>query len=165
MFGFSSIRCSDCENLDKSDRNKHGEAYCLVERDYVALDSHTCRSFQANFYIITAYCILNKLPFDCEIMTTLIGVRNTYMKNNEEGKEFLSEYEYMGKVLAKDLLSDMYRTDVAKELESDYIKPMLSFANEERYEEVQSTFIQMIDKLKLRYGYKEKVDTDKIKRL
>ena len=165
MFGFSSIRCSDCENLDKDDRNKYGEAYCPVERDYVALDSHTCSSFQANFYIITAYCILNKLPFNCEIMMNLLDFRNSYMKKNQEGQEFLEEYEYMGLILAKDLLSDMYRTDVVVELESDYIKPMLSFLSEGRFEEVQSTFIQMIDKLKIRYGYKEKVDTDKIKRL
>ena len=120
MFGFSSIRCNDCENLDKEDRNKYGEAYCPVERDYVSLDSYTCRSFQANFYIITAYCILNKLPFNCEIMTKLLGVRNTYMKNNEEGKEFLLEYEFMGPRLAEDLMSDMYKSDVVKELESDY---------------------------------------------
>ena len=163
MFGFSSIRCSDCENLDKDDRNKYGEAYCPVERDYVSLDSHTCRSFQANFYIISAYCILNKLPFDCEIMTNLLSFRNLYMKNNEEGKEFLEEYEYMGPILAEDLFSDMYRIDIVEELERVYIRPMLSFLSENRFEEVQSTFIQMVEKLKIRYGYQE--DNDKIKRL
>lgn len=163
MFGFSSIRCNDCENLDKDDRNKYGEAYCPVEREYVALDSYTCRSFQGNFYIITAYCILNKLPFDCEIMTNLLSVRNTYMKNNEAGQEFLSEYEFIGPILASHLLNDMYRTDVVKELENDYINPMVSFTNEGRFEDVQITFIKMIEKLKIRYGYQE--SKDKTKRL
>lgn len=163
MFGFSSIRCNDCENLDKSDRNKYNEAYCPVERDYVALDSHTCRSFQPNFYIITAYCIVNKIPFNGEVMTKLLVVRNTYMKNNEEGKDFLMEYEYIGPILAGDLLNDMYRTDVVKELESDYIKPMITFTNEGRFEDVQSAFIKMIEKLKIRYGYQE--NNDKTKRL
>jgi len=163
MFGFSSLRCSDCENLDKSDRNKHGEAYCPVDRKYVALDSYTCREFQANFYVITAYCIINKIPFNSEIMTKLLGVRNTYMKNNEEGQEFLEEYNFMGPILAEDLMSDMYRSDVIKELESDYINPMITFTNEGRFEDVQSTFIKMVEKLKIRYGYQE--NNDKTKRL
>ena len=96
-------------------------------------------------------------------MTKLLGVRNTYMKNNEEGQEFLIEYEFMGPILAEDLLNDMYRTEVVKELESDYINPMLSFTNEGRFEEVQKTFIKMVEKLKIRYGYQE--NNDKTKRL
>ena len=165
MFGFSSLRCNDCENLDKSDRNKYNEAYCPVERDYVALDSHTCRYFQANFYIITAYSIINKIPFNGEVMTKLLGVRNTYMKNNTEGQEFLEEYDTIGPILAEDLMKDMYRYDVVKELENDYINPMLIFISENRFEDVQNTFISMIDKLKIRYGYAEIVDNTKTKRL
>ena len=165
MFGFSSLRCNDCENLDKYDRNKYGEAYCPVERKYVSLDSHTCRDFQANFYIITAYCILNKLPFDSEVMTKLIGVRNAYIRNNEEGQEFLEEYDQIGPILKANLLRDMYRYDVIKELENDYINPMLIFINENRFEDVQNTFISMIQKLKIRYGYAEIVESDKTKRL
>lgn len=164
MFGFSSLRCNDCENLDKHDRNEYGEAYCPVDRKYVSLDSYTCGEFQANFYIITAYCILNKLPYDSEVMTKLLGVRNTYMKKNDEGQEFLEEYDIIGPVLADNLMKDMYRYDIVKELEKEYIKPMLIFVNENRFEDVQNTFISMIDKLKLRYGYAERVD-DKIKRL
>jgi len=163
MFGFSSLRCNDCENLDKDDRNKYGEAYCRVERDYVSLDRHTCGFFQANFYIITAYCIVNKIPFNSELMTKLLGVRNTYMKNNEEGQEFLDEYEFIGPILAEDLLNDMYRVDIVKEMENDYINPMLSFIEEERFDDVQITFIKMVEKLKIRYGYQE--NNDKTKRL
>lgn len=163
MFGFSSLRCSDCENLDKSDRNKYGEAYCPVEREYVSLDSHTCRSFEPNFYIITAYCILNKIPFDSKIMTKLIGFRNTYMKENTEGREFLEEYDIIGPILRDNLLRDMYRYDIVKELENDYINPMLIFIEENRSEDVQNTFISMINKLKIRYGYAE--NNTKTKRL
>jgi len=165
MFGFSSLRCNDCENLDKDDRNKYGEAYCPVDRKYVSLDSYTCREFQANFYIITAYSIINKLPFNGEVMTKLLGVRNTYMRNNTEGQEFLEEYDNIGPVLAEDLMKDMYRYDVVKELENDYINPMLMFINENRFEDVQNTFIAMIDKLKIRYGYVERIDNIKTKRL
>lgn len=165
MFGFSSLRCNDCENLDKYDRNEYGEAYCPVDRKYVSLDSYTCRDFQANFYIITAYSIINKLPFNGEVMTKLLGVRNTYMRNNTEGQEFLEEYDNIGPILAEDLMKDMYRYDVVKELENDYINPMLMFINENRFEDVQNTFISMIDKLKIRYGYVERIDNIKTKRL
>lgn len=161
---FNGLRCCDCANLDKEDRNKYGDAYCPVAREYVELDSHTCRDFDPNFYVMTAYCNINKLPYDCNIMTTLIGFRDTYMMNNEEGKIFLEEYEYIGPVLATKLTSDMYRTDIVENMEEHYINPAIDFINAGRNEEAQSTYIQMIESLKIRYGYAP-MKNDKIKRL
>ena len=165
MFGFSSLTCNDCENLNKYDRNKYGEAYCPVYRDYVRLDSRTCRDFQPNFYVMTAYCLINKISYESEMMRTLINFRNFYMMNNQEGQNFLMEYEGIGPILARNLLVDMYKTDVARDMKEGYIDPILSFIKEERFDDAQSTYINMINNLKIRYGYEEKKEIEKQKRL
>lgn len=166
MFGFSSLRCGDCDNLDIDDKNSYGEAYCPMKRDYVSLDDYTCRSFKPNFYVITAYSIINNVSLNGNMMTVLIRFRDLYMQNNHIGKEFLDEYKYIGPVLAQKLINDMYRIDVTKEMEESSIFPMLMFIQEERYEEAQNTFIEMIEKLKIRYGYSIKdMPKDKVKRL
>ena len=152
---FNGLRCCDCDNLDKYDKNKYGEAYCPTRREYVALDSYTCRDFVPNFYIMTAYCNINKLPYECEMMTKLISFRDTYMINNEKGIEFLKEYEGLGPELAARLTCDMYRTDIVISMKENYINPAIDFINVGRYEEAQETYIQMIESLKIRYGYSQ----------
>jgi len=153
MFGFSSIRCNDCTNLDKHDRNKYGEAYCPIERDYVRLDSPTCRYFDPNFYVMTAYCKIKKIPYDCNEMSILIALRDEYMMNNQEGLEFLKDYENIGPILAARLVCDIYRTDVVKTMKEEYIIPAVNFSIEGRKEEAQKTYMQMVEMLKVRYGY------------
>lgn len=155
MFGFSSIRCFDCENLDTSDRNKYNEAYCPVEREYVSLDSHTCRYFKPNFYVMTVYSALNNIPLDGEFMKLMLSFRDSFMMNNDEGIKFLNEYEYYGPCIAYKLKKDMYRSDIIIEMEKEYINPMLSFINEKRNIDAQNTYIQMIEQLKIRYGLSE----------
>ena len=161
---FNGLRCTDCENLNKNDRNKYGDAYCPVIRKYVELDSYTCRDFIANFYVMTAYCDINKISYDSNMMTTLISFRDNYMMNNESGKEFLEEYEGIGPILASRLSKDMYKSDIVEEMDEEYITPMLDFILLERYDDAQNTYIEMIDSLKVRYGYAP-IKDDKIKRL
>lgn len=161
---FNGLRCCDCANLDKYDRNKYGDAYCPTRREYVELDSYTCRDFIPNFYVITAYCDINKLPYECDMMTTLISFRNTYMMNNKEGIEFLKEYDVVGPILAARLACDMYRTDIVANIKESYIEPAIEFINTGRCQEAQTTYIQMVESLKIRYGYAP-IEKDKIKRL
>lgn len=161
---FNGLRCGDCENLDKSDRNKYGEAYCPMEREYVALDSYTCREFIPNFYVMTVYCNIKGIAYDSELMTTLIGFRNNYMMNNNDGVEFLSEYEGIGPILASKLSRDMYRTDILSSMEDEYVNPIIDFINTSEFEEAQNAYIQMIEGLKIRYGYAP-INNQKIKRL
>lgn len=158
---FNGLRCVDCSLLDLNDRNKYGDAYCPEYRKYVELDSYTCSSFNPNFYVMTAYCTINKIPYNSELMVSLIGFRDNYMSNNEDGISFLEEYETIGPVLAQRLITDVYKIDVVSELEMDYIVPMLDFIKNERLDDAQNTYIQMINSLKNRYGYSK----DKTKRL
>lgn len=150
---FNGLRCCDCENLDTSDRNKYGEAYCPVDRDYVRLDSHTCSSFVPNFYVMTVYCKIKGLPYDCKEMTTLINFRDNYMMCNDDGKEFLCDYENIGPLIAARLKCDIYKMDVVETMCENYIIPAIEFINEQRYDEAQETYIEMIETLKIRYGY------------
>ena len=75
------------------------------------------------------------------------------------------EYEGIGPILARNLLVDMYKTDVARDMKEGYIDPILSFIKEERFDDAQSTYINMINNLKIRYGYEEKKEIEKQKRL
>lgn len=162
MFGFSSLRCIDCLYLDKDDKNKYGEYYCPEERKYVDPSSYTCKYFVSNFYVMTAYSTIKGLEYSNYDMLVLMHLRNNYMACNEKGIEFLEEYENIGPELAIRMLKDMYRTDVVDNIESNYIKPAVELTINGDYEMAQQKYIEMVDSLKIRYGYKEK---EKIKRL
>ena len=164
MFGFSSLRCSDCNWVDPKDRNRYGEYYCTKEREYVSPESYTCRSFVPNFYVMTAYCNIKKLPYDCDDMVKLIAFRDNYMMNNIDGRAFLEEYESIGPIIAMRLQCDIYRTDIVDRIKTEYIDPAIEMINSTEYKNAQETYIEMIESLKVRYGYAP-VKNDKIKRL
>ena len=84
--------------------------------------------------------------------------------NNGKGIEFLKEYEGVGPELAARLTCDMYRTDIVISMKENYINPAIDFINVGRYEEAQETYIEMIESLKIRYGYTQ-MKKGKIKRL
>lgn len=156
MFGFSSLTCSDCSWIDSKDKNKYGEYYCTKERDYVDGSSHTCRYFDPNFYVMTAYCNIKGLSYNCNELITMINYRNNYMRYNDTGIEFLHDYNNIGPKLAFRIQADMYRYDIVKDMEETYILPILNMINENRFEEAQNSYIEMIEKLKIRYGYNSK---------
>ena len=166
MFGFSSLRCCDCLWIDKDDKNKYGEMYCPQIRDYTDPDSHTCRYFEKNFYVMTAYCDIKGLGYDCEERTCLLNFSVEYMMNNKEGQEFLTEYEGIGPVIAARLRNDAYRMDVISELEETYIRPAIEMVHSGENDTAQKTYIEMIESLKRRYGYAPIIrDREKEKRL
>lgn len=162
MFGFSSLRCIDCLYLDKHDRNKYGDFYCPELRKYVSPDDYTCKYFVGNFYIMAAYSAIKGLDYNNEYVKVLTGLRDNYMVNNDEGKEFLTEYESIGPEIAKKLLSDMYSFDIANDLEEKYIVPAIEMITNDELDMAQKTYINMFESLKIRYGYSE---IAKIKRL
>jgi len=163
MFGFSSLRCCDCVYINPRDTNKYGEAYCSMEREYVSLDSHTCRSFKPNYYVMTAYCDIKRLPYNCDEMISLVALRDKYMVEDLKGKPFLEEYESIGPILASRLRTDIYRTDVVDVMEKDYIHPAMEMMFQFDFDTAQDTFIKMIDMLKVRYGYAPIKNNDKKK--
>lgn len=164
MFGFSSLRCTDCEWLDSKDKNSYGEYYCVKERDYVDPTSHTCREFKPNFYVMTAYCDIKKLPYNCDEMISLIALRDKYMVEDIKGSAFLEEYESIGPILAFRLRTDVYRTDVVKEMEEIYIHPAMEMMLMNDFDGALDAYIEMIEKLKIRYGYASKnMEKDKQK--
>ena len=163
MFGFSSLRCSDCTWIDPRDRNSSGEYYCTKEREYVSGDSYTCRSFEPNFYVMTAYCKINKLPYNCDEMIALVALRDQYMVDDLKGKPFLEEYEHIGPILAIRLETDMYRTDIVKTMEEEYIHPAMEMMLMGDFDDAQESYIEMIEMLKIRYGYTPKKDVSKKK--
>ena len=157
MFGFSSLRCVDCTWLDTNDKNRYGECYCPEERKYVSPSEQTCRYFKPNFYVMTAYCNIKKMPYNCFEMVTLIKLRDKYMVNNDEGIEFLEEYETVGKELALRLQTDPYKTDIVNSMEEEYILPAIELIYEQRLDEAQNCYIRMINNLKIRYGLAPKI--------
>ena len=156
MFGFSSLRCSDCIWINPKDRNRYGEYYCSKEREYVDGDSHTCRYFEPNFYVMTAYCDIKKLPYNCDEMISLVALRDKYMAEDVKGGAFLEEYESIGPILALKLRTDMYRTDIVKEMEETYIHPAMEMMLMSDFDGAQDAYIEMVEKLKIRYGYAPK---------
>ena len=163
MFGFSSLRCVDCEYLDTKDKNRYGEYYCPEAREYVDPNSYTCKYFVPNYYIMTVYSMIKKLPFDNYNMLVLINLRDKYMTTNDAGIDFLKEYNSIGPEIALRLLNDMYRTDIIDNLEEKYINPAVRLTINGDLETAQKKYIEMFNTLKIRYGYEE--NKRKIKRL
>ncbi|MBQ6282519.1 MAG: hypothetical protein IJK66_03160 [Bacilli bacterium] len=164
MFGFSSLRCSDCSWIDPRDRNRYGEYYCTKEREYVSGDDYTCRDFEPNFYVMTAYCKIKKLPYNCDEMISLIALRDKYMVEDLKGRPFLEEYEIIGPILAVRLQADMYRSDIVRSMEEDYIHPAMEMMLMGDFDGAQESYIQMVEMLKIRYGYAPARKTDKNKK-
>ena len=156
MFGFSSLRCSDCVWLNSRDTNSSGEYYCSKIKDYVDGDSYTCREFEPNFYVMTAYCKIKKLPYNCDEMISLIALRDKYMVED-------IKYENIGPILAVRLEIDMYKSNVVKTMEEDYIHPAMEMMLMMDFDGAQSTYIEMVEMLKIRYGYAPIKSSDKKK--
>ena len=114
---------------------------------------------------MTAYCEINKLPYINEEMIILLNLRDIYILNNEEGKFFLGEYEYIGRILADKLRKDIYRYDIVNTMKNEYIIPTIQYTKNLEFEMAQQKYIEMIEMLKLRYGYSELKSKEKIKRL
>ena len=102
-------------------------------------------------------------------MVRILEIEEYAKKNNvpimeKEGIEFLKEYEGVGPELAARLTCDMYRTDIVISMKENFIEPAIEFINAGRYEEAQAIYIEMIESLKIRYGY-EPIEKGKTKRL
>ena len=164
MFGFSSLRCCDCTWLDKYDKDKYGDFYCPQKRKYVGADDYTCSDFEPNFYVMTAYCKINKLPYNCDEMISLIALRDKYMMEDIKGRPFLEEYESIGPILAIRLETDMYRSDVVKTMKEEYIFPAMEMMLMGDFDGAQESYMEMVEMLKVRYGYAPKKDADKRKK-
>lgn len=163
MFGFSSLTCGDCIFFDKDNLDSDGEYKCPKKDRYYTEDSPACSDdFEANFYVMTAYCNIKGLPYNCDEMIALIALRDKYMVEDVKGKPFLEEYESIGPILALKLQADMYRSDIVKTMEEEYIHPAMEMMLMGDFDEAQNTYIEMVEMLKVRYGYSPKKNADKI---
>ena len=144
--------CKNCKHLNEDDLNKWNEAYCTFERMYKPIND-TCPYFASkyNCYLTTAMCHILGYSDDCYILEALRGFRRWYLNGNPDYEYLLDEYNIIGPIISKKLISDPDGYDVANMMKNDFITPAISFMIEERYEEATHTYIDMTNILKDKY--------------
>lgn len=150
MFGFSSHSCYDCLYLDKYSI-KGDRGWCEESKKWVTLSGSACRNWEESFYIICAYAENMNIPKHSENISLIINFRNEYMKSNEEGQMFLNEYNLVGPMLARKLVNDSEKNIIFTYLHEIYILPIINFIKENRLDDAQKSYIEMVNELKVRY--------------
>lgn len=125
--------CIDCAWLDPRDV-KYGEYYCKYNHYYVKADSPSCRhlekkSSSGGCYLTTLMCDILGYEDDCEILNALRGFRDNYMKNDDNYKLLLDDYDIVGPEVCGYIEDDEENVAVANVMLYGFINPAIYYIN------------------------------------
>lgn len=130
--------CKYCSYMNLSDQNKYGECYCSYWGRYYDPNSNGCnhndnstdgREDTGGCYLTTAMCgILGKAD-DCYELETLRKFREKYMRNTDEGRLLLKEYDIISPPMALELSKHENRMTIAHEMLHQFINPAIELIN------------------------------------
>ena len=150
--------CIDCTWLDPNDK-RWGDCYCKKNRYYVDPASASCRHFDKKSssatspcYLTTAMCNILGHEDDCEILNTLRGFRDNYMKNTPECLPLLEDYDTVGPIISERLHSDENRVLSANIMLYFFIGPAINCINNEDYDTAIEIYKDMTISLMEKYG-------------
>ena len=155
--------CSTCVHLT-SDKDWWGDYYCNYKQKYISSSNKSCENYtkkpdqgyhRSGCFITTIVCKLLGMPDDCEVLTTLRDFRENYLKNTEEGKKLLIEYDEKGPIISKCLNNEEPKLakEMAEEILKIYLEPCVSALKEKEYSQAIKTYIKLF--IRLEYRYKE----------
>lgn len=116
--------------MDLSDQNKYGDCYCSRWGKYYDPDSSGCsyndcesdgQEHGGGCYLTTAMCNVLGKEDDCYELNTLRVFREKYMRNDEEGKKLLKEYDRISPPIASRLLSSERKEEIASNMLKTFI--------------------------------------------
>lgn len=146
-------KCRYCSSMDLSDQNKWGECYCKRYGKYYDPDSSGCghndhesdgKETEGGCYLTTAMCEILGKPDDCYELETLRNFRENYMRNTEEGKKLLQEYDLISPPIVKKLLNRIDRNVIANIMLNDYINVAIEMILNKKYETAIEKYKSMV---------------------
>lgn len=157
--------CLDCAWLDMNDSNRwdSSEYWCSVRRYYVRPNSASCDKLKkkgstGGCYLTTAMCNILGFEDHCEVLDTLRAFRDDYMKNTDECKPLLEDYDNVGPVISKYLDEDTDRVQTSLVMLNSYIKPAIDFIDAKNYDAAIDVYKDMTLSLMEFYD----LDTDEL---
>lgn len=153
--------CGDCVKFDRNQKECWGNRYYCTEKcKYKEPNDKACYSFikksEAGYkpsgcFITTVICEMLGYQDNCDILETLRGFRDHYLKNTNEGRKLLQEYDIIGPVISKEL-AQCTKID-ALMIVQKYIIPCYDYIKHNYYYDAIFTYINMVRELKIRFSY------------
>lgn len=131
-------KCRYCSYMDLSDKNRFGECYCTFWGKYYDPDSNGCNhndnstdgeEHNTGCYLTTAMCEILGKADNCYELEILRSFRERYMKNTDEGKELLKEYDLISPPIASRLLVHEDKIAIANDMLKNYINVAIKMIN------------------------------------
>lgn len=176
--------CASCTYLDLSDGNCYGKYYCNKKWERHLATDYKCSSYtkaysrdegtinnaidfsnshtSSSCYITTLLCELLGLSDSNFYINTLRNFRNNYLKEKEEYKSILVEYDIVGPIICKNLRDDKQNRIIAAKIFYNYISPIVSLIDDKMYNDAIVRYVMMVNKLKNLYGINRNITSYEI---
>lgn len=173
--------CCDCDYLNR-DREYNDfwsgkTTYrCDIDCEYYKLDKTACRNFKeksnskytaagfeyenAGCYITTIVCNILSYEDDCELLTTLRGFREKFLKLEPEYIALLQEYDQVGPVISQKLMERSDRTIIAQFVFKNFLQPCSEQIKIHNYLKAIELYINMINYLKYKLNATIEINYD-----
>jgi len=142
--------CADCEYMNLYDRNSFDKAWCGHFGKYYPPSNKACSSFKekgssiGSCYLTTIVCEILNFEDNCYALEKLRYFRETYLKNNSQGKMILKEYDEIGPNLSLKLHNISENRRIASNIFDVYILDILNDINNNCYDDAISKYKNMV---------------------
>lgn len=163
MYEWYACYCRECLKMDLSDRNKYdnNEAYCTERKHYYNTNDRACFTYfiydenrnqnSSGCYITTIVCDILKYSDNCNCLNVLRQFRD-YMLTKPSLMSILYEYDVIGPIIAKNILNDQNKEQIATHLYNNYISVVVRLIENKNYDLAIKKYTEMVNLLKKLYN-------------
>lgn len=152
--------CGNCAYFDLKQKEYWGDRYyCTENRKYKEKSDTACNRYvkkpdngytPAGCFITTVICYKLGFRDNCEYLTNLRNMRETYLKCIPSGIELLQEYDQIGPIISTELLSCPVVD--AELLMIKFIRPCNEAIKTKKYDQATKIYLNMVEELKDRFS-------------
>ena len=153
--------CGDCAKFDMNQKEYWGDRYYCVEKyKYREANEEACTNFikkpeggytPCGCFITTIVCIKLGYQDNCDLLETLRFLRKNYLKNTDEGRKLLQEYDIIGPVISQEIAKCPAKDSLI--LVQKYLLPCYNSIKQNQYEDAIKIYTNMVNELRERFSY------------
>ena len=114
-------------------------------------------------YLTTVLCEILKANDNNPFLNTMRSFRGNILQKDDKYKQLLVEYDIIGPEIAKNLINDPLKYQIAANAFGKYIKPITDLIRKKDYEQAVNMYVEMTNKLKSFYNIETTVSINAIK--
>ena len=152
--GFFSGDTYHCTKIDNDVPYDTYNRYC-TSYSYSDCPNYRYEEPSSGCYLTTVTCDILGLPDNNIYLATLRKFRKDYLQKHPETLQILEQYDFIGPLLAKRIINDKNKKQLALYLFKEYISPIvekIAFKFDGSYELEIKSYIQMTQMLIKKYG-------------